>query len=129
MLMLKIAALAVVAGLLVLALKKDQPAFAFVVSVCGAGAVLALAFQQITPLLELIHTLSDYTGAQTGQSFGCVLQVLGIALAAQTAADFCREAGMSAAAGAVELCGRLLAMMQALPLLQSLVASLSAFLQ
>ena len=129
MLMLKIAALAVVAGLLVLALKKDQPAFAFVVSVCGAGAVLALAFQQITPLLELIHTLSDYTGAQTGQSFGCVLQVLGIALAAQTAADLCREAGMSAAAGAVELCGRLLAMMQALPLLQSLVASLSASLQ
>lgn len=36
---------------------------------------------------------------------------------------------MSAAAGMVELCGRMLAMLQALPLLQSLVGSLSSFLQ
>ena len=38
---------------------------------------------------------------------------------AQFAADTCKEAGLTAAAGAVELCGRVLALLQALPLLQS----------
>lgn len=129
MLIIKIAALVVAGGMLVLALKKDQPAFAFLVSVGGAGAVLLLAFRQIEPLLNLIGTLTKYTNFPQSQSFGCVLQVLGIALVAQLAADLCREAGMSAAAGAVELCGRMLAMLQALPLLQSLVGSLASFLQ
>lgn len=129
MLIIKIAALVLAGGLLVLALKKEQPAFSYLVSICGAGAVLVLTFRQITPLLDLIETLTAYTPMGGGQSFGCVLQVLGIALVAQMAADFCRESGMSAAAGMVELCGRMLAMLQALPLLQSLVASLSFFLQ
>lgn len=129
MLIIKIAALVVAGGMLVLALKKDQPAFAFLVSVGGAGAVLLLAFRQIEPILNLIGTLTKYTNFPQSQSFGCVLQVLGIALVAQLAADLCREAGMSAAAGAVELCGRMLAMLQALPLLQSLVGSLASFLQ
>ena len=115
MLVLKIAALALVAGLLVLTLKKDQPAFAFLVSAGSAGAVL-----------DLVETLSRYAG---GQSAGCILRVLGIALIAQFAADLCRESGLAAAANAAELGGRALALLQALPLFQSLVDSLLHFLQ
>lgn len=129
MLIIKIAALVLAGGLLVLALKKEQPAFAFLVSVCGAGAVLALTFRQITPLLDLIRTFTDNAVLSQVSGFGCVIQILGIALVAQLAADLCRESGMNAAAGAVELCGRILAMLQALPLLQNLIASLSSFLQ
>lgn len=128
MLIIKIAALVLAGGLLVLTLKKEQPAFAFLLSVCGAGAVLVLAFRQIEPLLAFIETLTAYTVLSDGQNFGCVLQVLGIALVAQFAADLCRESGMNAAASAVELSGRMLAMLQALPLLQSLVGSLFYFL-
>ena len=129
MLIIKIAALVLAAGLLVLVLKKEQPAFSFLVSVGGAGAVLVLTSRQLRPLLELIRTLGEYTGLSGGETFGCVLQVLGISLVAQFAADLCRETGMNAAASAVDLCGRMLAMLQALPLLQSLVGSLSSFLQ
>lgn len=58
-----------------------------------------------------------------------LLRVLGIALVAQFAADTCKEAGLSAAATAVELCGRVLALLQALPLLQSLLGSFADYLQ
>lgn len=126
MLVLKIAALALVTGLLVLMLKKDQPAFAFLVSAGSAGAVLALVAQQVQPVLDLVETLSRYAG---GQSAGCILRVLGIALIAQFAADLCRESGLAAAANAAELGGRALALLQALPLFQSLVDSLLHFLQ
>ena len=128
MLMLKIAALVLAGGLPVLVLKKEQPAFSFLVSVCGAGAVLVLTFRQIAPLLDLMETLLANSALTGIQGFACVVQVLGIALTAQFAADLCRESGMNAAASAVELCGRLLVMLQALPLLQNLVGSLSSFL-
>ena len=61
-------------------------------------------------------------------SFRILLQVLAIAFVAQLAADLCREAGLAAAAFCMEFVGRILAMLQALPLLQSLLASFLSFL-
>ena len=105
---------------------KDQPAFAFLVSVCTAAGLLAIVVRQVQPLLDWLRTLDGYF---QGQSPAVLLQVLGIALVAQLAADTCKEAGLSAAATAIELCGRVLALLQALPLLQSLLGSFAAYLQ
>ena len=126
MLIWKAAALALVTCTITLALKKDQPAFAFLASAAGAVCLLVLTAQRLAPLFEWIHTLSDYGLAD---SAACLLQVLGIALIGQFASDLCREAGLSAAASAVDLCGRLLALMQALPMLESLLVSFKGFLQ
>lgn len=124
--MLRIAALVLVGGVLSLSLRRDQPAFAFLLSVCGAAAVLAVMADQLAPLLAFVQELSGYA---QGQSIACLLQVLGIALAAQFAADTCRDAGMAAAASAVELCGRVLALLQALPLLRTLLDAFLSCLQ
>lgn len=126
MLILKIAALVLVTGLLTLTLRHEQPAFAFLVSVCGAGAVLALVAEQMQPLLAWIEVLADYGN---GTHLDCVLRVLGVALVAQFATDLCREAGLGAAAGAAELGGRMLALLQAMPLVQELIGSLVSFLR
>ena len=115
MLILKAAALAIVVCVLVLCLKKDQPGFAFLLSLCGAAGLLWFAVQQLA-------------GQAGGDSFSILLQVLAIAFVAQLAADLCREAGLAAAAFCMEFVGRILAMLQALPLLQSLLASFLSFL-
>ena len=100
MLILKAAALAIVVCVLVLCLKKR-------------------------PLLARLQQLAGQVG---GDSFSILLQVLAIAFVAQLAADLCREAGLAAAAFCMEFVGRILAMLQALPLLQSLLASFLSFL-
>ena len=120
MLLCKLAAAVLVAAVLTLLLKKDQPAFAFLVSVCTAAGLLAIVVRQVQPLLDWLRTLDGYF---QGQSPAVLLQVLGIALVAQLAADTCKEAGLSAAATTIELCGRVLALLQALPLLQSLLGT------
>lgn len=124
--MLQIAALALVTGLLALTLRKEQPVFAFLVSVCGADGVLLLVSREMSPLMDLVESLAGYAGTPYT---GCILRVLGISLVMQFAADLCREAGLGAAAHATELGGRMLALLQALPLFQSLVGSLLSFLQ
>ena len=123
--MAKIAVLCFMAGALSLTLKKDQPTFAFLVSTAGALIFLLSAAEQLRPVLAFLNTLKNYASSQ---SFDCLLRVLGIALCAQLASDFCKDAGMAAAAGAAELCGRLLALLEALPLLQGLVESFLSFL-
>ena len=123
--MAKIAVLCFMAGALSLTLKKDQPTFAFLVSTAGALILLLSAAEQLRPVLAFLNTLKNYASSQR---FDCLLRVLGIALCAQLASDFCKDAGMAAAAGAAELCGRLLALLEALPLLQGLVDSFLSFL-
>ena len=123
--MAKIAVLCFMAGALSLTLKKDQPTFAFLVSTAVALILLLSAAEQLRPVLAFLNTLKNYASSQ---SFDCLLRVLGIALCAQLASDFCKDAGMAAAAGAAELCGRLLALLEALPLLQGLVDSFLSFL-
>ncbi|MCI5556206.1 stage III sporulation AC/AD family protein [bacterium] len=125
MLILKAAALAIVICVLALCLKKDQPGFAFLVSVCGALCLLAMSAAQIEPVIRQLRELAALVEAP---SFGILLRVLAIALIAQLAADLCRECGLASAGFCVELFGRVLAMMEALPLLQSLVQSFLSFL-
>ena len=120
MLILKAAALAIVICVLALCLKKDQPGFAFLVSVCGALCLLAMSAAQIEPVIRQLRELAALVEAP---SFGILLRVLAIALIAQLAADLCRDCGLASAGFCVELFVRVLAMMEALPLLQSLVQS------
>lgn len=126
MLIFQLAALAFVAAVLSLTLKKDQPTFAFLISACAAAGVLAAVLHQAEPLLTWLDT---WDGEFQGVGLGCLVRVLGIALAAQFAADTCREAGMNAAATAAELGGRILALLQALPLLQELLDCFAGYLQ
>lgn len=126
MLLCKMAAVAFVAAVLSLALKKDQPAYAFLVSVCAAVGLLAVVTQQVQPVIVWLQTLG---GILPGQGIETLLRVMGIALVAQLAGDLCREAGMSAASTAVELCGRVLALLQALTLLQDLLSAYAGYLQ
>ena len=133
MLIFQLAALTFTAAVLCLTLKKDQPAFAFLVSVCAAAGVLAAVLHQAQPVLDWLDTWGGYF---QGAGLGCLVRVLGIALAARPADeghpyghDTCREAGMAAAATAAELGGRILALLQALPLLQELLDCFAGYLQ
>lgn len=126
MLLFKLAAATFVTAVLSLTLKKEQPAYAFLVSICAAAGLLAVVTQQIEPVVEWLRTLD---GIFPGEGIGCLMRVLGIALVAQLAGDICRESGMAAAATATELCGRVLALLQALPLLQQLLDSCAGYLQ
>ena len=126
MLVFKLAAMAFLAAVLSLSLKKEQPAYAFLISLCGAAGLLLIFAQQVTPVLTWLRTLENLL---PGQGSGCLLRVLGIALVSQLAADLCKESGMAGGATAAELCGRILALLQALPLVQELLGYFGSYLQ
>lgn len=126
MLLIKTAALAMVICIFSLCVKKEQPVFALLLSMGGSICLMALALQKLEPLLNWFQTLAGGIGAQ---SFAGLLRVLGIALVSQFAASTCKDAGLGSVASAVDLCGRLLALLETAPLLQSLIDYFMRFLQ
>ena len=71
MLILKAAALAIVVCVLVLCLKKDQPGFAFLLSLCGAAGLLWFAVQQLRPLLARLQQLAGQAGGEAVADLLC----------------------------------------------------------
>lgn len=113
MLIFQLAALTFTAAVLCLTLKKDQPAFAFLVSVCAAAGVLAAVLHQAQPVLDWLDTWGGYF---QGAGLGCLVRVLGIALGASFTPILLHcllyslafsGAGIAALASGQKQCGRL----------------------
>ena len=127
MLLCKLAAAVLVAAVLTLLLKKDQPAFAFLVSVCTAAGLLAIVVRQVQPLLDWLHTLDGYfQGSEPGSAFAGAGHCAGGAACRRYLS---RRPGFPRRLPPSSSAGRVLALLQALPLLQSLLGSFAAYLQ
>lgn len=124
--MFRIAAFVLVAAILTALLRQYLPAYAVLCltgcSVCLLAYLLGLA----QPVLEWTSALSGYLDTE---NFACVLKAAGIALVAQNMQEVCKDAGMSALAGKVELAGRCLILVCALPLFEKIMGALIPFLQ
>lgn len=117
---IKAAALALVACVSTLAMKKYAPEHALLLGVCTAGAICALALPVLGRVLELwreIAAAAELSGAVLTPVSKCV----GLGLLTRLCADFCRDGGSSTTATAVELVGCVCALLAASPLMLMLL--------
>ncbi len=106
--------LAVIGAALAVLVRSVRPEMGLVVGVVTGLIVLLYALGEITGVLASLRELAAAYGVDGGY-IGVLLKILGIAYAAQFGAQICADAGESAIAGKVELCGRVLILAAALP--------------
>lgn len=118
---------AVLAAVLVLLLRKTSPETALLLSAAAAAAVLVLAAGILGEAVEFLRDLADGAGMEPAVA-GTVLKTVGIAVVTRLAADTCRDAGQSASASAVELCGAAGALYAAIPLMKAVMKTVEDLL-
>ena len=121
--MLKIAGFAVVAAVVYIVVKQNKPEYAVLVQLGSICAVLMILLPDIKAVIDFVQGFFDSL-AVGSEFFTVLIKALGIGLAAQFAADTCRDAGENALASAVELAGKAMIIVLALPLVRA-VAELS----
>ena len=122
--LIQAAALGLAGALVALLLKKNAPELALALSLAICVMTAGLAAELFTQLRDVI----DLAGEQTGLSpaiVSPVIKCVGIGVVTRLAADLCKDAGQSAVASAVELCGAGCAIVTALPLIRSLLQMIS----
>ena len=114
------AALGLAGALISLLLKKNAPELGLALSlaVCLIGAGLAMGL--FVQLREVIDLATEQTGLSPA-IVSPVLKCVGIGAVTRLATDLCKDAGQSAVASMVELCGAACAVVTALPLIRSLL--------
>ncbi len=119
-LLMKAAVTAVAGAILSLLLKRSAPELGLTLSVAVSLLGAALAMELFSGLAEVISLVRDETGLSPAVA-APVMKCVGIGVVTRLSSDICRDAGQSAAASAVELCGTVCAMLAALPLIRALL--------
>ncbi len=118
--MLQIVGLGMTATILITMLKSQRPEIAVQLSVI-AGIVI---FMLISGKLMAVVTLLDNYTKKADIDFeflSTLLKIIGIAYIAEFGAEVCKDAGESAIASKIELAGKVIIMVIAVPIITSLL--------
>ena len=118
---------ALIAAIFAVTLKRYNQEYAVIISIIAGVVILVEILRNISPAVREITTL--LSGVGLTQEYGLILfKTLGICFLAQFAADSCRDAGESALAGRIELCGRLVLLGMAVPVMSQLMGKITGLM-
>ena len=115
--MIQIAGIAAVCLLLTVLLRKENPTFALLVTVAGAGLLFYTVSKLAGSAFGILGDLKTAAG-DTGAYIDLMFKILGISIVTQVV---CRDNGASALASQTETAAKILVLSLLLPLFQTVI--------
>lgn len=119
-LFLQAAVIAVVTVVMTAMLKKTNRELALLLSLAACVLIGVFLTQLAEPVVSFLLKLRDLAGLDNALMTP-MLKTIGIGLLTQLSANICADAGENAIAKLVEVCGGLLALYVALPLMEAVI--------
>lgn len=123
-LFLQICGVGILTALLTMVLRRTSAPLGVLLSVACCVALGMLALQVVRPILQFLQTLQQ-TANLSGSLMKPLLKTVGVGILTQITSAVCQDAGESAMAKMVELCGGVVALYLALPLLTAVLTLLN----
>ncbi len=118
--MFKASALAIVAVVCGLLIKRINPEITLLISLAAMLSIFASAVAFSNGLKTLRDTVRQFSGGENVFT-GSLIKCLGLSLLTKLSSDLCKDSGQTAVASALELCGVFCALTIALPILQNVL--------
>jgi stage III sporulation protein AD len=115
---IQIAGLCILTVIIVVILKEQKPELAIQVSILTGIVVFLIIVGKISSVIDLFLEYSNRFGIDS-LYISVLLKITGIAYIVEFAADICRDAGESSIASRIELAGKVIIVVMAVPLITS----------
>lgn len=125
--MLQVAAVAVVGSVCAVLLGKQQGELALLLGLGTCGVVLYLVLEQFSGLVALIRELVDCAEVDS-DLVRPLMKTAAVAIVTMLTASVARDVGQTAIAATVQLCGSLLALCLAAPLIHAVLTLVAELL-
>lgn len=119
---LNIVALAIIGVSFAMVIRPYRPELAMITAVVTSLIIILYIIADLSGIVTSLRELAERYSVNT-EIIGVLIKVVGIAYLAQIGSKICADAGESAIAAKVEICGRILILAAAMP---TLVATLGA---
>ena len=114
----KIAAAGILTAILYSFVRQFKPEFASLVALGGCAVILIAVAERFLEASQTVNTMLELAGIEE-KNVSILMRSLGICIVTQFAADICYDNSSTSTAAAVELAGRVGALILALPMLQT----------
>lgn len=123
----KIAAVAIIAALCAVVVKKQVPELGLVLGLLAGALILSFSIPALKNVKELMETLADTAGLSPAVLMP-VVKTVGIAIVTKLAAEVCRDAKEGGIAAFVETAGAAGALLVCLPLMEAVLSMIGELL-
>jgi stage III sporulation protein AD len=118
--MVQVVGLGLIATFLILVIKEQKPVFAFLLATFTGVVIFLSLVDKIADVLGILTQLAEK--ARVNSMFlETVLKIIGIAYIAEFGAQVTRDAGQGSIASKIELAGKILIMVMAIPIITMMI--------
>jgi len=116
----QIVGLGLIATILIVILKSNKPEFAILVSIVTGIIIFSMILSKLVFVVDTINSLSNKVDVNISY-FNTILKIIGMAYIVEFASQISRDAGQDSIAMKIELGGKVMIMVLALPILLALM--------
>lgn len=117
---IQVVGFALVAAMLVLIVKEQKAIVAFLLAAFAGIVIFLFLIGKITDIVAMLERLADQSNVNM-VFFQTILKIIGIAYIAEFGAQVVRDAGQEAIASKIELAGKVLIMVLAIPIISVII--------
>ncbi len=116
----QIVGIGLVATILIVIVKQTRPEFAILISIAAGVIIFSMMLSKIVYVIDTISSLSSRADVNITY-FNTILKIIGMAYIVEFASQISRDAGQDSIAMKIELGGKILIMVLAIPILLALM--------
>jgi stage III sporulation protein AD len=117
---IQIVGLGFVVTVLTLVLKEHKPLFAFLLAAITGIGIFLFLLGKISAVIDVLENLAAQTNVNT-MFLKTILKIIGIAYIAEFGAQIVRDSGLESVASKIELAGKVLIMVMAIPIISVII--------
>jgi len=117
---MQITAIGLVAALLVIIIKQQRPEIALMITLAASAVLFILVLGNLNTITAAVEAMAQKANLDSIY-IAAVMKVIGIAYISEFGSQICKDAGEGTIASKIELGGKILIMIMALPILTALM--------
>lgn len=117
---IKIIGIGIATAILCLILRQTKPEFAVVIGIIGTIIILFLVMDGLSAVIVSINSMANKTGIKT-EILSAILKIIGIGYLCEFATSICKDAGANSISEAVTMGGKIIILVLAIPIIESLI--------
>ncbi|MBP1999432.1 stage III sporulation protein AD [Paenibacillus shirakamiensis] len=125
--MIQVVGLGLIATILILIIKEQKPIFAFLIATTTGITIFLMLIGKIGSIIDVLDNLAQASGVQMIY-LKTILKIIGIAYIAEFGAQIVRDAGQDSIASKIELAGKVLIMVLAIPIIGIIIETVMKLL-
>lgn len=115
--------LGLIATFLILVIKEQKPVFAFLLATFAGVVIFISLADKIAEVIRILEQLANRAGVKT-MFLETVLKIIGIAYIAEFGAQVTRDAGQESIASKIEMAGKVLILVMAIPIVTMIIETI-----